>query len=277
MNQNTLAQSFSLQGVGIHTGTVGKITVHPAPENFGRVFRTGNTEFAAHADFVMDTSRCTTLGKDGAKISTVEHLLSALAGLDVDNALIEVEGAEIPILDGSALPFAEAILAAGIKAQSVPAKTLKTENSIEFSEGSSRFLAKTSETDRTEFTVTTTFDNWVEGASTQKVLLSPEVYLKEIAPARTFAFRQEVEMLIAAGLAKGGSLDNALIVTPPDEFSSPLRLSEEWCRHKLLDLIGDLALLNVRPTRMSFGAVRPGHRLNVAFAQKILQIGRAHV
>jgi len=271
VNQNTLAQSFSLQGVGIHTGTVGKITVHPASENFGRVFRTGNTEFAAHADFVVDTSRCTTLGKDGAKISTVEHLLSALAGLNVDNALIEVEGAEIPILDGSALPFAEAILAAGIEAQSVPAKMLIMKDSVELSEGNSRFFAETSETDKSEFTVTTTFDNWTEGASTQKVSLSPEVYLKEIAPARTFAFRQEVEMLIAAGLAKGGSLDNALIVTPPDEFSSPLRLPEEWCRHKLLDLIGDLSLLNVRPMRMSFLAVRPGHRLNVAFAQKILQ------
>ena len=113
VNQQTLSQSFTLSGVGIHTGENGKVILHPAEANFGRRFRVGQTEIPARADFVTDTARCTTLGRDGVKISTVEHLLSALAGLRVDNALIEVEGPEIPVLDGSALPFAQAILCGG--------------------------------------------------------------------------------------------------------------------------------------------------------------------
>ncbi len=266
--QNTLAHSFSLSGIGIHTGTHSTLRVHPASENFGRIFRLGQTEIPALADWVVDTARCTTLGRGGVTLSTVEHLLSALAGLEIDNVLIEVEGRELPILDGSALPFAEAVLEAGIAPQKAPAKRIGVKNSAAEGEGGSFLKAESGDT--LTLTSRTEFDFWPQGWAEMTLTLSPDVYLGEIAPARTFAFRHEVDALLKAGLAKGGSLDNALIITPPDEFSTPLRLSQEWCRHKLLDLIGDLALLNARP-HLVVTAVRPGHRLNVALAQTILQ------
>lgn len=271
MEQQTLARAFTLEGVGLHTGAFGRITAHPAEPDTGRVFRVGKTSFPARADYVTDTTRCTTLGADGVTLSTVEHLLSALYGCGIDNAILEVEGPEIPILDGSALPFVEAIQAAGIVAQSRPPRLLALTETVEWMEGASQIAAIPDSLFQVE--ITTEFANWSEGRAIlcQTVGPSPpEEYASDIAPARTFAFRHEVEQLLAAGLAKGGSLDNALIITPPDSFSTPLRLPQEWCRHKLLDLLGDLALLDARP-QMKLTATRPGHRLNTRLAQELLK------
>ncbi len=273
MGQQTLAQAFTLEGIGIHTGAQGKIRVLPAEADTGRVFQVGQTTIPARADYVVDTSRCTTLGKDEARVSTVEHLLSALHGCGVDNAVIEVTGPEIPILDGSARPFAEAILAAGVAPQHRPPRVFAAPKRLcEVKSGESRAFALPETRADFRVEVRTEFDAWEEGRATMEATLdaaSSSHYLSAIAPARTFAFRQEVDYLIAAGLAKGGSLDNALIITPPDTFSSPLRLPNEWCAHKMLDVIGDLALLDARP-QFHLVAIRPGHRLNVLLAQALL-------
>ena len=280
--QRTLKSSFSLEGVGIHTGSKGKIVVHPAEASTGRVFLSSGKAIPAELDYVVDTTRCTTLGHEGVTISTVEHLLSALAGLNVDNALIEVEGSEIPILDGSALPFVEAILSAGILEQTQAAKTIRIDSKFFNAYGKSIVAANSH--DGLKISVTTVFDEWEAGHATEVYTGETDSYRTAVAPARTFAFRQEVEALLAAGLAKGGSLDNALIIDPDESswidevvflagaFSSPLRMPREWAAHKLLDAIGDLALLNSR-IAMDIKIVRPGHRLNVDLAKEIKRIG----
>ncbi len=270
--QQTIAKSFTLEGVGIHTGARGRVTVHPADAGSGRVFRVGAVTIPARADFVVDTTRCTTLGAEGIRVSTVEHLLCALHGFCIDNAVIEVEGPEIPILDGSALPFAEAIAAAGMIVQDREARIITPEK-IEFTEGRSQYNATHSVFSGYTLESGVYFDNWPEGNAATTEVLPPNsgaAYLERIAPARTFAFRSEVDHLIAAGLAKGGSLDNALIITPPDGFSTPLRLPQEWAVHKMLDLIGDLALVDARIQATIF-ATRPGHRGNVRLALELLK------
>ncbi|HZP82859.1 MAG TPA: UDP-3-O-acyl-N-acetylglucosamine deacetylase [Chthonomonadaceae bacterium] len=271
MEQQTLSRAFTLEGVGVHTGAACRVTVHPAAPDTGRVFQVEGVTLPARADYVVDTARCTTLGKDGAQVRTVEHLLSALHGLSVDNAVIEVNGPEIPILDGSARPFVQAIRAAGIQEQGRPPRALTVSAPLEIEDGASRMTVRPAGAFALE--VVTAFDEWPEGRATVRATVGPaqaENYAAEIAPARTFAFRREVERLLAAGLAKGGSLDNALVITPPDTFSSPLRLPVEWCAHKLLDAIGDLALLDARP-RFYLSALRPGHRINTLLARRLLE------
>lgn len=274
MEQRTLAQSFTLRGVGIHTGTQSKVTVHPAEVDTGRLFRVGQTVIPARADAVQDTRRCTTLGVDSVTVCTVEHLLSALHGCCIDNAVIEVDGPEIPILDGSALPFTEAILSTGILKQGRPPRVLTLQEPVIIEERVSQAAARPS-LSGCLLTVETRFEEWPEGTFTASCPLGEEMaetYLSAVAPARTFAFRHEVEALLAAGLAKGGSLDNALVITPPDGFSTPLRLEGEWCVHKLLDLIGDMALADARLAG-AISLARPGHRINTLLANAVRQAG----
>lgn len=273
--QQTLAQPFSFAGTGIHTGTYASVTVHPADVDAGRSIRINSHTIPARADFVVDTTRCTTLAVEGHRIHTVEHLLSALYAYQIDNALIELEGIEIPILDGSALPHAIAIEQSGIIAQGKPPNVLRLRQPIRLEDRASDYQAEPAETLRIECCVD--FAAWPTGNTSHIFEMgeghspSPrDVYRAGIAPARTFAFAQEVEQLLAAGLARGGSLDNALIITPPDLFSSPLRLPGEWCAHKLLDMLGDLALVNAR-VALSLKAMRPGHAGNVRFARLLLE------
>ena len=247
--------------------------MHPADADTGRVFRAGGVTIPARADFVVNTTRCTTLGRESVRISTVEHLLSALHGFCIDNAVIEVDGPEIPILDGSALPFAEAIASAGIVGQRKPPQCVIVPEKIEFEDARSKYTAVATASEGMTLDIGVAFDDWPEGTTPTDGIFgqnSGPDYLKNVAPARTFAFQSEVEMLIAAGLAKGGSLDNALIITPPDTFSTPLRLPQEWAAHKMLDIIGDLALVDAR-LQMNIWALRPGHRGNVRLAQELLK------
>ncbi len=269
MNQQTISRAFSVEGAGIHTGAFARVVVQPAQPGVGRVIRSAGRSFPAHIQYLVDTTRCTTLGIGGCTVSTVEHLLSALAGCGIDNCFIEVDGAEIPILDGSALPFAEEIRRAGIERQDAAARFVRLREPVAVSSGASELRAEPS--GGLELEARTDFDEWPNGSATVKAVGEDGIlvdYDERIAPARTFAFQREVEMLISAGLARGGSLDNALIISPPDTFSTPLRLPSEWCVHKLLDLIGDLALLNARPA-MTITALRPGHRVNALLAQSI--------
>ncbi len=271
MEQQTLANAFTFAGIGIHTGTQGRVTVHPGDADTGRVFRVGAKTFPARADYVVDTTRCTTLACEQTRLHTVEHLLSALAAFDIDNAVIEVEGSEIPILDGSAREHAQAIQQSGIIAQGKPPHVLRLEQPLSLDERATTMRATPADTLQVEVQVD--FANWPQGQATRSFRADAggaSDYALNIAPARTFAFRQEIEALLAAGLALGGSLDNALVITPPDTFSSPLRLSAEWCAHKLLDVLGDLALVNAR-LLASLTLTRPGHAANVKLAQALLQ------
>ncbi|HLJ54690.1 MAG TPA: UDP-3-O-acyl-N-acetylglucosamine deacetylase [Chthonomonadaceae bacterium] len=269
MEQQTLAAPFEFEGIGIHTGGPARVVVRPAGPGTGRVFHAAGQCIPARTQFVVDTRRSTTLGRDGARLSTVEHLLSALAGCGIDNCDVDVEGAEIPILDGSAQPFVRLIHVAGIVRQRAPARFVTLDAPLSVENGGSELRAEPA--GAMSLRVETRFDEWPEGAATLEVdgpAGVPADYMEAIAPARTFAFRREVDMLIAAGLAKGGSLDNALVIEPPDTFSSSLRIPQEWCAHKALDLIGDLALLDAR-LAIRVTALRPGHRINTALAQKI--------
>jgi UDP-3-O-acyl N-acetylglucosamine deacetylase len=245
----------------------------PAPENTGRVFVVDGVEIPASAKYVVDSNRCTTLGLDGARLSTVEHLLAALAGSQIDNARILVEGIEMPILDGSSLPWVEAISSTGIVSQTAPARFLTLQSSITARSDNGSSWLQATPAQCYELSVETQFNDWAPGNVVHACNIDePNTFSSELAMARTFAFFAEVAPLIAAGLAKGGSLDNVVIITPPDTFSSPLRAPHEWCRHKALDVVGDLALVNAR-LKCSISAFRPGHTMNTRMAQLLLAEG----
>jgi UDP-3-O-[3-hydroxymyristoyl] N-acetylglucosamine deacetylase len=212
-------------------------------------------------------ARCTVLGNKGARVSTVEHLLSALAGLGVSDLVVEVDGPELPIGDGSALVWVERIGAAGIvELNTKAAPLIVTEPVVVFGEKGAFVAAYPS--DAVRFTVVTQFDHPLAGM--QVARWEPErnqAYVDWVAPARTFGFDFEIEALRAAGLVRGGTLDNALVVYA-DRYSSPPRFPDELARHKLLDLVGDLVLAG-RPVLADVIAVKPGHRLNVALARRL--------
>ena len=269
-SRQTLARPVTVAGVGLHTGAAVKTTLVPATRpGAGVVFRAagGSEEIPALAANVCDTSRCTVLGTGAARFSTVEHLLSALAGLGVTDLSVEVDGPELPIGDGSALVWVESVRAAGLVSLGQGAAPLTlAEPVIVYGEKNAFVAAYPS--DAVRFTVATQFDHPLAG--TQVARWEPsraQAYQDFIAPARTFGFDFEVEALRAAGLARGGSLDNALVVYA-DHYSSPPRFPDELARHKLLDLIGDLFLVG-RPIVADVVAVKPSHRLNVALARRL--------
>lgn len=272
--QRTLARSCRFSGVGIHQGKPGCVQLHPAPENSGLKFVVGDAVIPALADHVSSTRRCTVLRAEGAGVATVEHLLAALYGLKIDNARIEVDGPEIPILDGSAGPFAARLLEAGIREQDAPARHLSLTEPIWIgTEGkgpdSPSVLALPAE----GFALTAAIDFPYPGAVRQayhcaaSVLADQGRFLAELAPARTFCFEEEVKAILAAGLGGGGSLENTVVVSAAGT-STPLRYSDELARHKTLDLLGDLALVGARLSAHVI-ALRAGHTLHVAMANAI--------
>ena len=274
MHQRTLAGPIEFSGIGLHTGEQASLRVLPAPAGKGIVFRRvdlDNFELRADVASVARVAYATTLMSRGVWISTVEHLLSALYGTGIDNAYIELDNFEVPILDGSAFPYTEAITHAGIVRQRTLRQYIRITKPFVLKEGDKTLGIYPSDTFTIKYDID--FPHPLIGKQSLEVQLRGANYAQHIAPARTFAFRQEVEALLAAGLAQGGSLENALIITPPDGFSTPLRLPSEWCAHKLLDLIGDLALLDAR-LALKLTALRPGHRINARFAQTLLQSGQ---
>lgn len=265
-HQGTLAREITLAGVGIHTGQTTRLTLRPAPVDRGRVFVTADgTEIPARVDFVTSCDRCTVLGRDGARVSTPEHLLSALYAAGIDNLEIGIEGEEVPILDGSALPFWQAVQEAGRESQGKPARTLTPARPLAVGsvEGSQVLILPASEA---LFEYVLYYPHPMLGA--QPVAWAPgQNYADDVAPARTFALWEEVQPLLERGLAMGGSLDNALIVHQ-DSYSTPQRMPLEPGRHKLLDLIGDFALLDAR-LQARVLAVKAGHRWHVEAARKV--------
>ena len=270
-SQGTLKSEVEFSGVGIHTGELTRLTLKPAGVGRGRVFLTDGVEIPARVDFVTSCDRSTVLGRDGARVSTPEHLLSALLALEIDNVEICMEGGhEVPILDGSALPFWQKLHAAGRESQGTPARTIVLSKPLGAgSPDGPIVMALPAAGPAFEYVMH--YDHPMLGA--QPVAWGPDQdYGLTVAPARTFALWEEVQALLERGMALGGSLDNALIVHQ-DRYSTPLRLAEEPGRHKLLDLIGDFALLDARLQARVLG-VRAGHKWHVEAARKVWEESR---
>ena len=265
--QHTLAGEITLSGVGLHTGCTANITLSPAPANagFSFVLADGSRIPATHQT-VRSTVRCTTLGSSTGEVNTVEHVLAALAGMDVDNAVISCDAEEIPIMDGSALPFARAIAQTGIVEQRVPRRILELRAPFWVRDGDKLLVVVPAPHFKIDFFVA--FPEPVGNQFFETPAITPEYFLREIAPNRTFGFRAEVEALYSQGLALGGSLENAVVIDR-EGYMGPLRFPDEIVRHKALDLIGDFALLGMHP-RCEVIALKSGHALHVAAVRELL-------
>jgi len=270
--QHTLAAPVSINGIGLHTGVTVNVRLCPAPANRGIVFkRTDLESFAieAHSRYVARVSYATSLMRKGVLISTTEHLLSALAGLNVDNAYVELDNLELPILDGSALPFVKFIAKAGVRRQRARRTYVKVVRPVEVAEGDKRLAVYPSETLEINYRIL--FPHPLIGEQTLEFAPNPTNYAAEIAPARTFGFLEEVELLKKSGLIRGGSLENAVVLTRNTVLNPEgLRFPDEFCRHKVLDLIGDLALLG-RPLLGHVVAERAGHAMHAQLVARLLR------
>ncbi len=270
--RRTLARpSAVLSGVGLHSGAGASVRLLPAPSGTGLVFRCAESgqEIPAWVSNVSDTSRCTRLKLGGFEVQTVEHVLSALAGLGVDDAIIEIAGgSEVPAMDGSAAPFAAAISDAGLREQSQCVKPITPAQPVFVSERGSTIAALPSET--LSFTVVLDYPHHAYLGTQAAIFGGAGDYAAQIAPARTYGFLSEIDALRAAGLGLGASADNA-VVLGETQYETPLRFSNELARHKILDLIGDLALAG-RPVCAEIIAVKPGHLLNVRLARLLSEL-----
>jgi UDP-3-O-[3-hydroxymyristoyl] N-acetylglucosamine deacetylase len=274
LRQRTLKSSISASGVGLHTGRKVRITLRPAPIDAGIVFRRidlpVSVDIPARAELVGETRLSSCLVRDGAKVYTVEHLMSALGGLGVDNVYVELDGPEVPIMDGSAAPFVLLVQQAGLEQQRAPKRFLRVTRRVEVKDGDKWARLDPYEGYRLAFSID--FKHPVIERSTQSVTLdfAETSYLKEIARARTFGFMHEVEELRENGLALGGGLDNAVVL---DEYrvlnADGLRFADEFIRHKLLDAVGDLYLLG-GALLASFSAHKSGHALNNRLVRALL-------
>ncbi|MBN1130899.1 MAG: bifunctional UDP-3-O-[3-hydroxymyristoyl] N-acetylglucosamine deacetylase/3-hydroxyacyl-ACP dehydratase [Chitinispirillaceae bacterium] len=293
--QHTIRKSVTLTGVGLHTGASAEVTLKPAPENHGiRFVRTdveNAPEIAADIDNVVDLSRGTAVGKNGVSVHSTEHCMSALAGLQIDNCLVEVNAPELPLMDGSAMPYVALIQRAGIEEQNVQREYITIDEPIVYTRGDIALGVLPSQS----FCVTVMIDYKHPALGAQHTtLFRIDDYAREFAPARTFCFLSEIEKLREQGLIKGGSLDSAMVVQDVEltedhiEYirtlfnetrpiargangflnNVPLRFPNELCRHKVVDLVGDLYLLG-RPLLGHIQAARTGHAANIELAKMV--------
>ncbi len=294
MNQRTLVNTYSFEGKGLHTGKYAHLNIKPAPANTGIVFvRTdaeGQPQIEALAENVSQTSRCTTISKGGVSVWTIEHLMSALTGLGVDNAYIELDNEEVPILDGRARFYVEAILKDGLEVQDAERNYITLSEPVEIKDETTGSYIRISPAQETDYELTVDFKYRILGVQTAQWDDDMD-YAEQIAPCRTFVFFHEIEFLAANGLVKGGDVDNAIIIVEhpvKDEqisrlanlFDIPklevtgegylnnltLHFPDECGRHKLLDLIGDLRLCGGF-LRAKIDAYKPGHSINTAAAK----------
>ena len=261
------------RGIGLHSGAPVSLKILPAPAGSGIKFRRTDLdgfEVEATGRNVARVSYATSLMKKGVLISTTEHLLSALIGCGVDNAMVELDNLELPILDGSAQPFVEAIHRAGIRRQRRPRTYLRIRRDLELREGNKFISIHPSENYSVSYSID--FPHPLIGKETFTVSLSDGAFLDQIAPARTFGFLHEAEAMRRQGLIRGASESNAVVLTRDGVLNPPLRFRDEFVRHKVLDLIGDLALLG----RQVLGAVvadRAGHAMHTALVSRIMRDG----
>lgn len=264
--QHTLAQPVTLTGVGVHSGAPATLAIKPAAANHGIVFirtdiTTHDNRIPARWDLVADTRLCTVLkNADGASVSTVEHVMSALAVLGIDNAEITIDGPEVPIMDGSAQAFVDAIDTVGRMAQNAARRVIRITKPVTLQDGDKSIVLMPA--DDAVYSFDIAFNNALIGRQTFTHRMDESAYRADIAFARTFGFLAEVEALRAAGLGRGGSLDNAIVVDG-DRVLNPdgLRSPTEFVRHKILDAIGDIALAGL-PLIAHYHGVKAGHALN---------------
>ena len=275
-HQRTLAKRVSCTGVGLHSGAPVQLTLAPAPAGSGITFVRMDlgVEVPARHDLVVDTKLSTSIAIGQARVSTIEHVMSALLGMGIDNCRVEVDGPEIPILDGSAAPFVCLIVEAGVRAQRAARRFVMITTPVEVREGDK--LARLEPADGFSIDFTADFKHPLITDQGFRVSVSDRTFEREVARARTFCFRKDIELMQKNGLAKGGSLENAIVV---DDFSilnpEGLRFPDEFARHKVLDAIGDLALLG-RPVLGTLTAVKSGHALNQALVRKVLADPSCH-
>lgn len=274
LKQRTLKKQISATGVGLHNGEKVTLTLKPAAIDTGIVFKRadlpGTPTIQAQPDAVRDTRMCSALEHNGARVSTVEHLMSALAGLGVDNVMIEVTASEIPIMDGSAGPFIYLLQQAGVVEQPSAKKFIRIKKLVEVKEGDKWVRFEPYHGFKMDFTIYFAHPVFENSGSNVKIDFKDNSYIKEISRARTFGFMHEVEYLRANGLARGGSLDNAIVL---DEYRilnrDGLRYEDEFAKHKVLDAIGDLYMLG-HPLLGAFTAYKSGHALNNALLIALL-------
>jgi UDP-3-O-[3-hydroxymyristoyl] N-acetylglucosamine deacetylase len=278
LSQRTIRQKVCLKGVGLHSGVPTELTLLPAPPdsgiNFVRTDVEPAVEIPARTERVVDSALATTLGKDGVRIGTVEHLLAAFFGLGLDNVRVQVDGPEVPIMDGSSAPFASMIRSAGIEIQRRHKRFLVVRKTVAVNDGDK--MARLSPAKRFTLSCTVDFKHPLISNQRCHVELNDRVFTREISGARTFGFLRDVEALKRAGFAKGGSLENAIVV---DEFSilnpDGLRFPDEFVRHKVLDAIGDLGLLGM-PVIGHFEGYKSGHAMNHRLVQRLLSDSSAY-
>jgi UDP-3-O-[3-hydroxymyristoyl] N-acetylglucosamine deacetylase len=273
IKQTTLAKAVETSGLGLHTAAPVHLRLRPAPPDTGHVFmRTDLDDFEipASVECIAHCSYATTLMRTGVMLSTVEHLLSALRGLGVDNAYVEVDNLELPIMDGSADDFTEMILRAGVVEQPAARRALLVRRRVEVEQGERRVSVEPHE--GWEIDCTIDFRHPLIGVQHMRFdALDAESYVREISPARTFGFTEEIEALRRANLIRGGSLSNAIVLTPDGMLNeTPLRSADEFVRHKILDIVGDLALLGM-PLLGLVRAERSGHVLHAQIMSKLLR------
>lgn len=271
--QNTMGGSISCAGIGLHTGHPVTLTLHPAPIDTGIVFiqQQGSTSVSCTASIhnLIPTELCTTLGIHDTRFQTVEHILSALIGSEVDNVYVELDAGEVPILDGSAAPFVDLIKAAGIVPQERRQPYLKVLQPIEVKEGDRKVRLEPFPSPKVTYAIE--YDHPFIARQSYVYTWSTAAFEQELAEARTFGFLKEVKMLWSRGLGKGGSLENTVVLSEDGILNSTgLRFPDEFVRHKILDLIGDLALLGI-PIIGHVIADRSGHALHTALVRKILE------
>ncbi|MEN8199829.1 MAG: UDP-3-O-acyl-N-acetylglucosamine deacetylase [Thermodesulfobacteriota bacterium] len=274
-HQHTLKKSVSCYGVGLHSGNIVNLTIKPAPDDSGiHFYRTdldGKNGVPAHMDKIVDTRLATTIAEENVQISTTEHLMAALQGYGVDNANIELDGPEVPIMDGSAGPFMLLLKRAGLKKQKSRRKVLRITKEIRFTTGDTEIKILPYEGFKVSGEIQ--FDDALIKTQSYTIDISAEKFSKEISQARTFGYVEQVEELWANGLAQGGTLDNVIAIHW-DRSSilndGGLRFADEFIRHKVLDLIGDLALLGC-PILGHVIAKRSGHTQHLAFMQAVAQ------
>ena len=269
--QRTLKRAITCTGIGLHSGRKVSLSLRPARADHGIRFRRtdlGGFEIPATVDHLDGIEHATGLARDAGSVTTVEHLLAALMTLGIDNVLIELNHPEVPIMDGSAAPFVYLIHEAGVKRQAAPRRYLKVLRPIVLSRGDKRIAVYPS--DHLKVTYSISFDHPLLRHQTRTLRITEESFVEDIAPARTFGFLKEVETLRRKGLTLGGSLDNAIVLGETGVLNNSLRFDDEFVRHKILDVLGDLALVG-HPLVGHVVTHRGGHALHTEFAAQILE------
>jgi UDP-3-O-[3-hydroxymyristoyl] N-acetylglucosamine deacetylase len=270
--RKTVAKTIRMEGIGLHSGRTVHLNIHPAEFGTGLQFLHGRalsfTKIPVHVDYVVDTGNAVTLGRDGVRIQTIEHLMAALHSLGITDAKLEIDSNEVPIMDGSSLPFLESIQDTGFEISKQEIQPIEIHNPIWVVDGDKYLVLLPADTLKVTYSID--FKHPLLQGQTLTTELDTDTILNDILPARTFGFLKDVEYLQSKGLALGGSLDNAVVLTEDGYLNDSLRFENECVRHKVLDLIGDLAVLG-RPFTGHLIASKAGHALDISLARCILE------